>query len=88
MNGNTETWYGLAPDGTELQIEHAKLMEWAFDNEKQFTVGWSHRFELKGQRLVRGPKMIETARSAGWDDLADKLQSFGFVDLDTSTQVT
>lgn len=80
MKGTTETWYGLAPDGSKVMIQHLDFMEWAFRNEKQFSVGWSHTYVQNGKRLVRGPKMIATARAEGWNDLADQLASFGFED--------
>lgn len=81
MIGNTETWYGLGPNGEEKMIEHSKMMDWAFDNDMQLTVGWSHAFKMEdGTRWVRGTKMLEQAKLKGWQDLADKLQSFGFTD--------
>ena len=82
MIGNTNIWYGLDENGGELMIDHGKLMDWAFGNDLQFTVGWSHKFERKCERLVRGPKMLSVARAAGWNDIADKLKEFGFEDGD------
>lgn len=82
MTGTLEKWYGLDAEGNEIQISHHKLMDWAYDNDLQITVGWSHDLELNGKRVVRGPKMIERARLRGWNDLADKLEKFGFSDTE------
>lgn len=85
MKGTTETWYGLAPDGSEVMIQHSDFMNWAYENEKIYSVGWSHAYVQNGKRLVRGPKMIATARDRGWNDLADKLSSYGFEDEQETT---
>ena len=61
MIGNTDMWYGLSLNGEEQAISHDKLMEWAYDNNFQFTVGWTHTCVIRGVRLVRGPKMLEEA---------------------------
>lgn len=79
----SEDWMGLKPDGNPVQITHSALMEWAYNNELQITVGWSHHFtmpenensKLSGTRLVRGD-VVEEARKQGWNDLADKLEEF------------
>jgi hypothetical protein len=72
---STDTWMGLSRDGSKLQISHTALMDWAYKNDKQFTVGWSHRFtDSNGNRLVRGD-YVEEAKAAGWNDLAEMLES-------------
>ena len=73
---HADTWMGLSPTGKPVQIDHEKLMTWAFRNEQQFTVAWSSSFtDNKGNRLVRGDHVAE-ARMAGWDDIADALDAF------------
>lgn len=72
-----EYWLGLDKDGNQISISHSKLMEWAFDNDKQFTIGWSNSIEMDdGKRLVRGPDKVNEARKKGWNDLADMLEKF------------
>lgn len=69
-----ELWMGLSRDGEPRQITHAELMQWAYRNEQQFTVGWSNHYtDPKGTRLVRGDHVAE-ARKQGWNDLADRLE--------------
>jgi hypothetical protein len=71
---SANTWMGLSRDGRKLQISHTALMDWAYKNDKQFTVGWSHRFtDSNGNRLVRGD-YVEEAKAAGWNDLAEMLE--------------
>jgi len=70
---DADTWMGLSKQGAPLQISHAKLMQWAFDHDQQFNVGWSHAVTLPdGARLVRG-SFVEEALKAGWADLAKAL---------------
>lgn len=33
------TWYGVRDNGEKVQIEHSKLMEWAYANDMPFQVG-------------------------------------------------
>lgn len=71
-----DTWMGLTKDGKPVQISHEDLMVWAYKNDMQFTIGWSHSATIQnGTRLVRG-NHIEEARKAGWNDLADQLEAF------------
>lgn len=62
------TWYGLKPDGSQVAIEHAKLMDWAYKHDMQFQVGWSHAIEMPdGTRLSRTKAAAE---EKGWLDVA------------------
>lgn len=80
-------WYGLGPNGEERAVEHAELMKWAYDHEQQFQVGWSDAISINGTRLVRGKRKIAAARAKGWDDLANKLVTFGVRDEEQKPEV-
>ena len=69
---NRDMWMGLKDDGTQIQISHSRLMDWAYRNDKQITVGWGHSFQHEDQRLVRG-EYVKEALKSGWDDLAQML---------------
>jgi hypothetical protein len=80
--GSEDVWYGLDRNGGQLRIRHCRLMDWALRTDEQFQVGWSYHYtDPNGARLVRGPRMIATARTAGWNDLADLLEASGFADV-------
>lgn len=67
------TWYGVRDNGEKVQIEHSKLMEWAYANDMPFQVGWAHAVRIRDVRLAKTP---EAAREKGWDDLADMIETF------------
>lgn len=68
-------WYGVNCRGGRVSISHSNLMEWATRNNMQFQVGWGTTVVIDTLRLVRGGDPTE-ARKAGWDDVADSLESF------------
>lgn len=75
-------WYGLTPQGKQIQITGADMANWAFDNELQISVGWSDHFtmperegsRLSGARLVRGFEP-EIAERVGWKDIATMMRA-------------
>lgn len=84
-------WNGISKDGDPIGIDHGDLMKWAYANDMQITIGWRCDFtipadkvtnpKLKGARMVRkGPDrdtFEESARKAGWNDLAEKFRAAG-----------
>lgn len=62
-------WYGITAGGRKVHITHEVLMRWAYGNEQQFNVGWSHAVEMPdGTRLARSK---QAALLKGWKDVAE-----------------
>lgn len=77
-----QDWYGLSKAGNQRKLTATQMSDWAFDNEMQFSIGWSNHVMMPdGTRMVRGKTVadaVEAARSQGWNDLADMLaRAFG-----------
>jgi hypothetical protein len=67
MNNNY-IWYGLAKNGSQIRIDHEKLMSWAYDNDMQYQIGWSRAVTMPdGSRIARTK---EAALEKGWIDVA------------------
>lgn len=91
MSAAGSWWNGLATDGSPVGMDHGKLMEWAWKNDMQITIGWRCDFTfpddkvndplLKGARMVRTgpdrPTFEVAARLAGWEDMAEKFKEAG-----------
>lgn len=76
-----DVWRGLDKQGQQIEITHAKLMDWAYENEEQFSIGWGNTFTMpSGGRLVRFragnvSDAIAAAESQGWNDIAELIRA-------------